>query len=157
MNRRSTCGRLSLVMYLTDFSSRKAINVLNHWIQKFCMELNGICLTGRLSRVFCRCVGAVHARAYEHARAWTARVLHVRCLAQISFSLIKTFFQNSPTDVPLKMLTSVVSWGHLSLSHFSPSGFLGILHGKTVRNQRTNPKTDTRISFHVSKVVSLVR
>ena len=69
MNRRSTCSRLSLVMYLTDFSSRKAINVLNHWIQKFCMELNGICLTGRLSRVVCRCVGAVHARAYKHARA----------------------------------------------------------------------------------------
>ena len=69
MNRRSMCSRLSLVMYLTAFSSRKAINVLNHWIQKFCMELNGICLTGRLSRVVCRCFGAVHARAYEHARA----------------------------------------------------------------------------------------
>lgn len=55
------------------------------------------------------------------------------------------------------MLTSVVSWGHLSLSHFSPSGFLDILHGKTVRSRRTNPKTDTRISFHVSKVVSFVR
>ena len=42
MNRRPTCSRLSLVMYLTDFSSRKAIYVLNNWIQKFCMELNSL-------------------------------------------------------------------------------------------------------------------
>ena len=72
------------------------------------------------------------------------------------FLLKNLLSKQSDSDVA-EMLTSVISWGRLSLSHFSPSGFLGILHGKTVRNQRTNPKTDTRISFHVSKVVSFVR
>lgn len=73
------------------------------------------------------------------------------------FLLKNLLSKQSDSDVALKMLTSVVSCGHFSLSHFSPSGFLDILHGKTVRSRRTNPKTDTRISFHVSKVVSLVR